>query len=196
MLIYAVLMRRNVFGRAKLIYGKCHSVEKSARIIFVGSYALLIGNAIFGCAYEVLRGTHDSDNRENSYTYKEISVAVLVGKASAKSCCNALGDISAAATRAARRTAHLFIHAGCKHDGIYHLYYRLGNVLCSATRLGKVTEAIRAGRASEYANGALSSIKDNLFLNHCNALEFLASSLAYARLKYKLYEKESDNKQG
>ena len=83
---------------------------------------------------------------------------------------------------------------GAKHDGIYHLYYRLGNVLCSATRLGKVTEAIRAGRASEYANVALSSVKDNLFLNHCNALEFLASSLAYARLKYKLYEKSYGNR--
>ena len=62
MLFSAVLMRMNVFGRAKFVYGKRHSMEKSARIVLVGCYALLIGYTIFGCADKILSGTNYTYN--------------------------------------------------------------------------------------------------------------------------------------
>ena len=102
----------NVIGRAEFVYGKRHSVEKSARIVLVGCYALLVGNTVLGCIDKILCGTNYANNREYSYADKKISIPVLIRKTSVKSNRNALGNISAATARAARGANALFIDAG------------------------------------------------------------------------------------
>jgi hypothetical protein len=167
--------------------------EYAARISAIIGHALLVGHAIFGCADKILSRTNYTYYRKYSYTYKKISVSVFVGKAAVKTYCNALGNISATAARAARGTAYLFKNSGRKNDRIYNLYHSLGNVLGSAAGLGKIAKAICAGSASEYAYVALSSVKNNLLLYYCDTFEILASSLSYASLKHELDEKSYGN---
>ncbi len=168
-------------------------MEKSARIVLVGSYALLIGNTVLGGVNEILCGANYAHDRKYSDADKKVSVSVLFTKTAVKSYGNALGNVSALAARAARGAAYLFINACGKHDRIDNLNYRLGNVFSSAAGLGEIAEAIRARRASEYTYVALATVKNDLFLYHCNSLKFLASSLTYASLKYKLYKKSYSN---
>ena len=100
-MLFEWLIAVNVIGRAKFVYGECHCIEKTAGVILARSYALLVGNAVFCCAYEILRGADDSYNRENTEAYEQKSVSVLVAKTAAEIRCNDLGDISTATARTA-----------------------------------------------------------------------------------------------
>ena len=193
MLLSAVFVGIHVFGRTKFAYGKRHCMEKSARIVLVGCYALLIGHAIFGSADKILSGAHYAHDRKDSEADEKKSLSVLFAKASVKPHGNALGNVACAAARAARGTAYLFIHSDRKHNGVYNLNHRLGNVSRSAAGLGKVAKAICAGRASEYAHITLASVKDNLLIYYRHSLKFLTSSLPDASLKHELYKKSDGN---
>ena len=98
-------------GGTEFIYGERHCIEDPARVILVGSYTFLIGNAILGSIDKILTGTHYAHNREDTEAHKKISVAVLVAKASVKTYCYALGNVTSAAASAAGRTYCLLINS-------------------------------------------------------------------------------------
>ena len=118
MLISAGLVIRNKVGRTKFIYGKCHRIEKTARIVLAGRYALFVGNTIFSGIDKVLRRTNDSDNRKYAKAHKQEALAFLVAKATVKTRSNRFGNISATAARAAGMTVHLLVYTRRKHDGV------------------------------------------------------------------------------
>lgn len=193
-LIVSYLTRMNIVGGTEFGNWECHTVEKSARIVLVGRYAFLVRHAIFCCVYKVLSGSYYTNHREYSEAYEEISIPFLViAKASVKSRHDGFGNIRATAATASAITACLFVYTCGEHDRINDLNHCLGNVLSSAAGLGKATEVIAAGRASEYANVAFSAIKDDLFLNDGNSLKVLRSAGTKASLKDQLYEKSDRN---
>ena len=190
-MLFEGLIAVHVIGRAEFVYGECHCIEKTAGIVLAGSYAFLIGNAIFGSTYKILSGADYPYHREDSEAYKQESLAIFIAKASVKSRSNELGNVSATTARAAGRTAYLLIHSCGKHNGVNNLHNCLGHVLCATRGLGKATEVICAGRASEYADIAFAAVKDDLLFNNRNTLKFLRSSGAHTSLKDKL-DVESD----
>ena len=98
--LFPSLMGMMMLGGTELVYGECHRVEQTAGIVLIGCYTFLIGNTILGCVDQILGRAHESNHREYSKTYKEISVSVLIAKASVHSDGNALGNIAAATASA------------------------------------------------------------------------------------------------
>ena len=61
------LIASGAFTSAKLLNGECDRTEECAGVFFVGAaYAFLFGNAVIGCLYKDLRGSHDSNDGENT----------------------------------------------------------------------------------------------------------------------------------
>ena len=140
--LFPSLMGMMMLGGTELVYGECHRVEQTAGIVLIGCYTFLIGNTILGCVDQILGRAHESNHREYSKTYKEISVSVLIAKASVHSDGNALGNIAAATAAARRRTGYLLVNACGKNYGIDHLNYCFRKILCSAAELGGIAEAV------------------------------------------------------
>jgi hypothetical protein len=173
-------------GGTEFIYGECHRIEYPARVILVGSYAFLVGNAILGSVDKILTGTNDANDRKDTEAHKKISVAVLVAKTAVKAYCYALGNVATATANTAGRTYRLLINARRKNDRIYHLDHRLGKILDSARGLGGIAEVVGSARASEHAHVALTAVKDHLLFNDRYPLKFLCSARADAGLKQEL----------
>ena len=90
---------RHKVGGAKFRGRKRHATEYCAGVVVLGGYAYLVGNAILGRAYKILRGAHESYHGEQSEGYGEVSV-VTVAKLIVKSSADDLRYVTAAATAA------------------------------------------------------------------------------------------------
>ena len=75
------------------------------------------------------------------------------------------------------------LYLAVEYYGIYHLYYRDGNVLRRAARLGNCAIIGSVGIALEHAYVALSAEENYALFKNCNSLKFLTSSAAKTRLK-------------
>ena len=171
-------------GRAKLTYRERHMPEHRAGIVLAGLHALLVGHAVFGGMDQILRGTHDSYDREDAERHREISAVRIVERA-VDTGGNALGNIAAAATQAAAGVVRL-TYATVQDHGIDDLDDRDRQILGRAAGLGDRAIIRRVGIALEDADVALTAIQNHLLFKHGNALKFLTASAAQTRLELDL----------
>ena len=176
-----VKLWRNIAGRAEFCSRERHILEDGAGVIFLGRYAFLIGNAVFGCVDEILCGANDANDREDAKRDGEIS-SRAVNESSVDLCGDRLGNVCTATAATAAAVVSL-AHLGRENDGVYYLYDRRGHVLRRAYRLGDSAVVREIRTALEHAYVALSAEENYALFKNCNSLEFLTSSTAKTRLK-------------
>ena len=112
---------------AKFRCRKIHASEKTARVILLCTYAFLVRYTVFGCIDQILSRTNDSDNREYSKGYGNIT-SVILTKCSGKSGYNMIGHVTARA--AANGLFAMLFYFYIKNYRVNYLYYSNRCVLC------------------------------------------------------------------
>lgn len=163
-----------------------HLAENTAGVVFAGLEAFLVGNGIFGCVYYELRGSDKSYYREYAERNGKNSLTRRLTKLRREARGNGCGNIRIAAS--AEAYARFFIgHLYTENNGVNDLGNSNGTVTLTASGLGKGAEARITGGASEYADGALSAVKYNVFVNNSHSVEFLRSAFSDTSLKNESY---------
>lgn len=174
-------LRGHVAGRTEFCGWERHILEDGAGVILLGRYAFLVGNAVLGCVDEILCGTNDANDRENTERYCEVS-SLAVNESAIDLRGDRLGNIGTATTATAAAVVSL-ANFGCENDRIYNLNDRRGHVLRRADRLGDSAIVREIGTALENADVALSTEENYALFKDRDAVEFLTSATAEARLK-------------
>lgn len=181
--------------RAKFCGGKSHGAEDTAGIILFGTNTCLVGNTVFGSLYQILTGTYQTHDREETKRYYKVAVAVIViHNSAAKAALHVLGNIAHTAAAAATAAVSFgFHHVGVKHNGLHRLHHSGRNTARWAAESGNSAVIVGIAGAAEHINVALAPPKYNFFLYDSNSLKFLCTVASNTGFKGKLYIKTDHN---
>ena len=173
--------------RIELVYGKAHSPEHIARIVWCVGRADLFGDCVLRSRNEILTGALKTDNGENAdgYGYHSREIA---GEAhtSVKAIRNTFGNI--AGTASASHTGQKLRDLRVEHDGRGNLKNSHRQIGAFVVRLYSRTEGIVIGTGFENAHASLASEKYNALIEHAKTAYLVGSSVSEANLKFYFYK--------
>ena len=184
MLFGSVLAGRRGWGRgenAKLRNGEGHLSENAAGIAVGRLEAFLIGNRVFACRNQILTGTNETNDREDSERDGEITSAAFGAKLSRETGDNGERNVVAGTNATA---SAFFVHdLNTENDGINHLNNGGGKTAARGAGLGERAKACVFGIASENVDRALTAVKHDVLVKHRHTVKLLRTAAADAGLK-------------
>ena len=158
----------------KLMHWKSHTVEDFTGVFFGMSCALLIGNDIFSCVYEVLCRANKAYNREDTNRNCKVSITVI-NQATAKITSYAIGDITAGAATEAAMAVLLFYDFYTENYRIQSFNCCCGQVSFAAAKiLWDIAKACRT-TTFEYIEVVFTAKQNYVFINNGYAIKILNS---------------------
>ena len=160
--------------RAEFVYRERHTVEQTARIVFVHFLTYLFWDTVFYCIYQILCRTFDADYREESQGDNQFVSFGVADVAAGNGAANSLGNFITATAATAAFVIRFYNFTG-QNDRIHCFDYSDGKIGChgaAAAVLGRA-ETGAVAVALEYAYISFASKQDYLFFNDGNSFNFL-----------------------
>ena len=175
-------------GIVELSCRESHIAEQAARIVRLARNTFLVRNRVIGRGNQVLRRALNAEYRKK--TKRNVQTIAVIGIANilyAAQLTNVVRDIVAGAAGIAARAV-----AGIWLDNQRAEHHRLNRFDNGGRRIGRMVRStpgratVGIGIAAEDVHVTLSTVQNDLFIQHSDAAEFLRSAAAYADFKANL----------
>ena len=168
-------MRRT--GRTELRRRERHLAEHAARIGRVVAEAFLVGDAVFGRGNQILCGSDNANDREQTKGNGQVStIFVTAAENAVQIGVDTLGNVASTAT-AATALLHVLNNANAQHQRLDNLYDGFGHVCLAFCGHGTAAEITVVLTGLENADVAFATVQHHVLFQHRDALKLLSTAV-------------------